>query len=433
MTDIRAKLSGRWRPGRSWCGPAIGVLLCLQAVSTALGGADDPAVRFLKPRNRATALGQTSIRLFVSVPEGAAVDSVEIRVDGRLHTRLAAPPWEVDWHAGDEGSAHTLEAVLRLVDGRETSTRIRTSPLQVNLIERVDLVNLYLVVRDGSGGYVTDLTDTDFKIVEDGVEQSIERFTATHKPLRVGIVLDSSRSMLKEQRLEKAKKAALEFLDILKPGDEGTVVNFNDYVHVTQNFSSKKELLARAIQDAFPSGGTALYDAVWKSSSLLEDFDGRRVMVLLSDGRDESSSGFEPGSLHTLDESLEQALRSEVMIFPIGLGKDLDRTYVRRWEGLSGRSNVDTSTSLADVLQRLADNTGGRAVMSSSAGKLKKAFEEIADDLRHQYSIAYVSTNPVRDGKWRELRVQVPSRPLEVVTRTGYYARKPSKKDRASR
>jgi len=433
VIDSRARSSGRWRPGRPWCGPAIGLLLGLYAASIALAGVDDPAVRFLKPRNRAMVLGPTSIRLFVTLPQNAAVDSIEIRIDGRLHTRLAGPPWEVAWNAGDKGSAHTLEALLRLVDGRETRTQIRTSPLQVHQIERVDLVNLYLVVRDASGGYVTDLTDADFRIVEDDVEQSVERFTATHKPLRVGIVLDSSRSMLKEQRLDKAKKAALEFLEILKPGDEGTVVSFNDYVHVTQNFSSKKELLARAIQDAFPSGGTALYDAVWKSSSLLEDFDGRRVMVLLSDGRDESSSGFEPGSLHTLEESLEQALRSEVMIFPIGLGKDLDKTYIRRWEGLSGRSNVDTSTSLADVLQRLADNTGGRALMSSSAGKLKKAFEEIADDLRHQYSIAYVSTNTVRDGKWRELRVQVPGRRLEVVTRKGYYARKPSKKDRASR
>jgi VWFA-related protein len=156
-------------------------------------------------------------------------------------------------------------------------------------------------------------------------------------------------------------------------------------------------------------------------------------MVLLSDGRDESYSGFEPGSLHTLDESLEQALRSEVMIFPIGLGKDLDEEYVRRFDGLDGRSNLDTSTSLADVLQRLAESTGGRAVMSSNPGKLRKAFQEIAEDLRHQYSIAYVSSNPARDGKWRDIRVEVSDRPLEVVTRKGYYAFKPSRKDRASR
>ena len=344
--------------------------------------------------------------------------------------RISSDVIDGEWNAGDDGRAHRLEAVLRLSDGREARSSIRTSPLRVNQVEKVDLVNLYLVVRDASGNYVADLTRDDFKILENGTPQRIERFTTTHKPLRVGIVLDSSLSMGKKARLEKAKKAALEFLDILQAGDEGAVVNFNDFVHITQGFSSSKQLLAEAIKDAFPSGGTALYDAVWKTSRLLEGFSGRRVMVLLSDGRDESANGFEPGSLHTLDESMEQALRSEVMIFPIGLGKDLGDTYIRRWEGLSGRSNVDTSTTLADVLHQLADNTGGRAVMSTNPSRLRKAFHDIAEDLRHQYSIAYDSTHAERDGKWRAVEVSVPGRQLQVVTRKGYYSTKISKKDR---
>jgi VWFA-related protein len=411
---------------------ALGVLLV--ALGTLSAAADsDPAVRFLKPRNLASVLGETTIRLHVDVEEGASVDRVEVRVDGELLATLTGPPWETAWDAGETGRAHVLEAKLHLTDGRQTRSLIRTSPLRIDQVERVDLVNLYLVVRDGSGRYVTDLTRDDFTIVEDGVPQEIERFTTTHKPLRVGIALDSSRSMIKQDRLEKAKKAALDFLEILEPGDEGTVVSFNEYVHVTQEFSADKALLARAIRKTFPAGGTALYDAVWRTSRLLEGFDGRRVMVLLSDGRDESASGFEPGSLHTLEEALDQALRSEVMVFPIGLGKGLDREYVRRWENLGGRSNLDLATSLADVLHRLAVTTGGRAVMSSSAGRLQRAFEEIAEDLRHQYSIAYSSTNAARDGRWRSIRVQTPGRTLKVLTRQGYYAPEAGKPDRTEK
>jgi VWFA-related protein len=408
------------------------ILVCALGVGAveALAAA---TVRFVKPRNLATVVGESTIQLFADVADDAAIDRIEIRLDGKRLVVLSQPPWETTWDAGPEGRGHALEALLYLTDGSEARTRIRTSPLRVNQIENVDLVNLYLVVRDGAGRYVTDLTRDNFTVLENGVPQSVERFATTHKPLRVGITLDSSRSMEKDQRLVKAKKAALDFLDVLEAGDEGTVVSFNEFVHVTQEFSADKVSLSRAIDQAYAAGGTALYDAIWRTSDLLRDFDGRRVMVLLSDGKDESSSGLEPGSLHTMDEALDQALRSEVMIFPIGLGGNLEDEFVRRWNNLGGRSTIDVSTSLADVLNRLADSTGGRAVMSTSPGRLRKAFAEIAADLRHQYSLAYSSSNATRDGKWRSIEVLTPGRTLEVVTRKGYYAPKNEKPRRIGR
>ena len=196
-----------------------------------------------------------------------------------------------------------------------------------------------------------------------------------------------------------------------------------------KNISSTHDLVVTYIrhQVIAPAGGTALYDAIWRTSTLLDEFDGRRVMVLLSDGKDESSSGLEPGSLHTLEEALEQALRSEVMIFPIGLGTGLDKQFVRRWNNLSMPSSIDVSTSLADVLNHLAQSTGGRAIMSSDPGRLRKAFAEIAADLHHQYSIAYSPTDAERNGKWRSIEVQIGDGSHEVVTRKGYYAPKTSR------
>jgi VWFA-related protein len=403
-------------------------LVALGTWSVAAGS--DLAIRFLEPRNLATVLGEKTIRLAVDVPPGAAIDRVEIRVDSEPLAVLTEPPWETAWDAGREGRGHRLEAVVHLADGRQSRSIIRTSPLRVNQIENVDLVNLYVVVRDGSGRYVTDLTRDDFKITEDGVPHAVERFATTHKPLRVGIVLDSSDSMRKQERLEKSKVAALRFLDVLERGDEAAVIDFNDYVRVSHDFSTDKVGLTHAIQSAIPTGGTALYDAVWRTSRLLADFDGRRVMVLLSDGQDMDVSGLDPGSLHTLDEALEQALRNEVMIFSIGLGDRLDSNYVFRWDD-RGLPQPDPSTTLASLLRRFAESTGGRAVFSKGTSGLRKAFSEIAEDLRHQYSMGYVSTNPSRDGKWRSISVQTPGRTLEVVTRKGYYARDSRKADRA--
>jgi VWFA-related protein len=389
------------------------------ALILALPASAELQISFVQPRHLGIALGPTTIQLFVTA-QSSEVSRIEVQADGRLLAVLSQPPWTVAWDAGDGSKGHTLAAVAHLKDGREARATIQTSPLRVDQYETVDLVNLYVVVRDG-GRYVTDLQRSDFRILEKGVPQSIDRFVATHKPLRIAIVLDTSLSMEKQERLVRAKEAALDFLKILQPGDEGLVVTFNDTVQVSQELSADKEELAAAIREAKPSGGTALYDAVWRSARLIEGFDGRRVMVLLSDGRDESSSGFEPGSLHTLDEALEQSLRSEVMIFPIGLGHNLDEEYIRRWRP-NGLSTVDTSTSLASVLQRLGESTGGRSVTSTSPSKLREAFDEIANDLRHQYSIAYTPTDTDYDGRWRPIEVTTPGRALEVITRKGYYA-----------
>lgn len=386
-------------------------------------------VRIAEPRNLATAIGSTPVKLVVS-PAATKVLRIQVHVDGRLLATLTAPPWELDWEAGDGSVGHRLEALLLTQDGRTAHAAVRTSPLVVNEVEQVDLVDLYLVARDRQGRYVTGLGRDDFRVLENKKLQTIDRFSTSHKPLRVGIVLDTSWSM-RGDKLEKAKRAALQFLDILEPGDEGLVVTFSDSVVVAQELSKERALLAAAIEGTLARGGTALYDAVWRTSKMLEGFDGRRVLVLLSDGRDEAANGTEPGSLHTLEEAVDQSLRSEVMLFAIGLGDNLRKEYIRRWS-LSGLSNIDPQVSVLDVLEQMADSTGGRTVLAAGAGRLGSAFDDIAADLRNQYSIAYISTDPTADGSWRTIDVLTPGRDLEVVTRKGYYAHRPSPRSAAA-
>lgn len=380
------------------------------------------SVEIVSPRHLATALGPTKIEVRVNAPDGVEVARLEIRVDGESLVTLGAPPWIAEWDAGDGSRGHQLEAVLFLADGSSTRSAVRTSPLRINESLEINLVNLYPLVLDDSGNYVKGLVKEDFRVLENGQPQTIERFTTEHRPLRVAIVLDTSLSMAKGGRLESAKKSALGFLDVLQTEDEALVVNFSDSVNVVQEITSDKKLLAEAISKAEAKGGTALYDAVWRTSRRLEEFDGRRVMVVLSDGRDEAASGFEPGSLHTIEEARRQAVRSEVMVFAIGLGRDLDREYARDWTRTLGSGARHREVSLKDILESLSVTSGGRLLLSPNAGKLKRAFEAVADDLRNQYSLAYSPSDETKDGKYRTIELALPDRDVQIVVRQGYYA-----------
>ena len=406
-------------------GLAAPLLLAL-TISFGASAAEEATVRFGAPRNLATVIGDTIIEVSVYAPDGVEVREVTLTVDGEPLAVLTRPPWRVEWDAGDATRGHRLEAVAILSDGSVAEGSVRTSALRINQVEEVGLVNLYPVVSDGGGHYVTDLENKDFRILENGVPQKISRFTTERRPLRVGIVLDTSLSMAKGNRLVHAQKAALGFLRIFSDEDECMVVTFSDAVHTAQAFTSDVTALGDAILATEAHGGTALYDAIWRTSKQLEAFNGRRVMIVLSDGRDEATSGFEPGSLHTLEEALDRAVRSEVMLFAIGLGQNLDRECARPWatRARSGRGCAQ-GESLQEILTKLAESTGGRLLLSSGAGRLRRAFEQVAEDLRHQYSIAYKSSDDKDDGAWRDIRVLIPGHDFEIVVRKGYYASVP--------
>ena len=384
------------------------------------------SVRFVSPRRLSTVLGRSDWVLEIDAPDGRAVRSVRVTLDGRLLATLDAPPWSATWDAGPEGGDHLLEARVVFEDGSTATASTRTSRLRIDQVEEVALVTLYAIAKNESGGYVTDLAKDDFLLFENARPQQIDRFSAERRALRVAIVLDSSLSMsMNEDRIGAARDAALEFVDALEPGDEGMVATFSDKVQVLQGLTSDRQVLRDSLKLVETGGGTALYDAMWESAERLREFDGRRVLVLLSDGRDEAASGLEPGSLHTLEEALDRAIRNDVMIFVIGLGGRLARDAKRLESDPSARvSEFDFfgRTPLASILERIAETTGGRAIFSSSSGKVRKAFEEVAADLRHQYSIAYRSDDSRRDGAWREIRLTTVRPGVAVTSRSGYYA-----------
>jgi VWFA-related protein len=288
--------------------------------------------------------------------------------------------------------------------GGSNSNNSQSANDQNRIKVRVELVNVLTTVTDKKNRLVTDLTKDDFRIFEDGRPQAIRFFSReTDLPLRIGILVDTSNSI--RDRLRFEQEAAIDFLNIaVRPGkDLAFVVAFDVEPQLVQDYTDDLEKLSNGIRGLQAGGVTSLFDSVFSSCKEKMLFFPppepylRRVMIIISDGQDNQS-------VHTREEALAMAQRAEVTIFTISTNRT----------GLEGRGDK--------VLQRLADVTGGHAFFPFEAGDLAADFQEIARELRNQYSLAYVSTNAAHDGTFRSITIQPVDKNLRVRAKNGYFA-----------
>ena len=370
-----------------------------------------PTVRFLEPAPPGLVLGETRITVEATTTPDARIVRVEIEADGTLLSVFERPPYTLTWNAGSGFVKKTLRAVAVDSLGRRGEATLVTRPIYVGQYEEVRLVNLYATVRDRKGASVLNLTRDDFTILEDGVPQVLTHFTSAKVPLTIVLLIDASNSMNLGGKIELARKAAVEFAESVDAEDRLMLLSFNDDLQGLTAASADRRAIKTAIEAIQARGGTALYDAIYRAADHLAGAEGRRVAVLLSDGRDQAFTDNEPGSLHLFEEALEKAHRSEVAVYTIGLGRHLDTELDLRHE-----------RSLKDILDQLARTSGGRSYYPERAGQLSDIYRHIAVDLKAQYALAYVSTNQARDGTWRAITIRTRNPELQVEARAGYYA-----------
>ncbi len=267
-----------------------------------------------------------------------------------------------------------------------------------------DLVVLNVTVTDKSGHYIPDLQLSDFKIYEDGQEvqpKLILSFSQHDSPFASVVLLDSSGSM--ESRLSLARSAAIRFLDGLREEDVAAVYKFDSKVESVQDFSSGRDL-APVVFGVRAKGMTTLNDAIVEAAKVLADRpEKRKAIIVLSDGMDtysKASSG----------KALETALAVGASIYTV----DMSAT-----DGSASRNQQS-----AMILKDFAEKSGGRFVATPGGPALRDAFASIAEELGHQYTMAYRPLNSARDGRWRALEVKLSHRDLVVRTRKGYRAPK---------
>jgi Ca-activated chloride channel family protein len=272
-------------------------------------------------------------------------------------------------------------------------------------------VDLYLNVFDQRNRALTNLAQDEFQVFEDGKLQSIARFTAARQPLSVALLLDASNSMGTGERIETARRAALDFIKGLASPDRATVFSFNDKVSELQPLTADHKKLEKAIDGIEPSGGTALYDALVQVAERMKSLEGRKAAILLSDGRDQAFRENAPGSLHLFDEALDAVVHSDLVVYAIGLGAHLNE-----------ETDLQQRRSLRDILDTLAEKTGGRFFNPERPGQLSGIYQQISEDLGRQYSLSYSPLNQARDGRWRSVKVLVDQPGARVITRPGYFA-----------
>lgn len=374
------------------------------------------AVRFLEPAPPGLVLGPTRITVEATAPAGARIARVEIYADGTLLTVFERPPYSLTWDAGTAFAHRTLRAVATDSEGRSGETTLIARPLYIGQYEEVRLINVFATVRDRRGNPVLDLGKNDFVLLEDGERQTVTHFTSAKVPITIALLIDASNSMNLGGRIDLARKAAEDFVESVDPEDRLVVLSFNDDLTGGAEPAADRSATKKAIEAIQARGGTALYDAIYTAAGRLLGSEGRRVIVLLSDGRDQALTDNEPGSLHLFEEALEKAHRSEVAVYAIGLGPHLDTEMDLRHE-----------RSLKEILDTLARATGGRSYYPARPGQLSGVYRQIAADLKAQYTLAYSSTHRVADGKWRTITLTAKDPELEVRARSGYYAPGPPK------
>jgi Ca-activated chloride channel family protein len=268
----------------------------------------------------------------------------------------------------------------------------------------VDLVSLSVTVMDGAK-YVGDLSEADFEVFEDGAKQALTFFSHVQQPIALAVLLDTSASM--NERLATAQEAAVGFAKRMRREDVMEVIDFDSQARILQTFTNDVAALEKAIRSTDVNGSTSLYNAIYVSLKELkrakatsEEEIRRQAIVVLSDGDDTSS-------LVAYEEVLDLAKRSETAIYAIGLRP-------------SGTYRTEFKEA-EFVLKQLAQETGGRAYFVLTAAELPKIYDQISEELANQYSLAYTSRNPMRNGAWRRVVVRITKPGLTARTRQGYY------------
>ena len=270
--------------------------------------------------------------------------------------------------------------------------------------KRVDEVNVVFTVTDKREHFVKDLTQNDFRVVDDNKPANIEYFSRqTNLPLRVGLLIDASNSV--RDRFKFEQESAIEFLNqIIRPRyDKAFVIGFDTTPEVTQDFTDNAEQLSHGVRMLRAGGGTAMYDAIYFAcrDKLMGVDKGqiasRRAIILLSDGEDNQSRV-------SREEAVEMAQRAEVIIYAISTNTS----------GIKLRGDK--------VLEFFAEQTGGKAFFPFKIEDVANAFTEISDELRSQYAISYKPADFVADGKYRKIEILAENKKYHVRARKGYYA-----------
>jgi VWFA-related protein len=381
----------------------VGVALTAQQSGSTAGESTSPAngasIRITSPLGRTGVVTRVRIVAQVHIPPGQTLSKLSFYVDGELVGTTDAEPYSsVDWT--DENPFERREIVVQAADGSGRSVRDTVILPPFEVTDKTDVTSILLEtgVYDKSGRFVSKLDPSTFTVRENGVPQKIDLVARETLPTNLVLLVDNSQSM--SRRMDFIRLASERLAGALRVRDSVIVVPFNAHIGAVTGPTNDGPTIARAISAMRSGGGTAFLDGLRESTALLRGLEGRRAVILVTDGYDENSTT-------TVDEVVASAEAAQVTVYVVGVG------------GVAG-----ISLKGENMLRRIADETGGRVFFPPREPDLVGVAESVATDAHSRYLITYTPSDQKKDGTWREVSVAVPEG-YKIRTRAGYFAPKP--------
>lgn len=367
-----------------------------------------PSVRLVSPPPNQPLFGEVEIRAEVT---GAKVSRVEFYVDSLRVGVAETPPWRIVVDVGQQNAEHSVEVVAYGPSGLIGSASLRALPLQIDDEIEVGLQQLYVVI-DRGGQRVGDLTREDFTILDDGVPQEIITFERGEIPFTAVLLVDSSTSMT--GRLRTAVDGAKAFVGGMKRLDEAKMILFSDRVLLETPFTSVPSILTLGLAGVQPQGGTALNDALYLGLKRLEGRQGRKVVVLVSDGVDIES-------VLTMQQVQKIARQSQAVLYWLRLRR-LDEALPQT-EIFSAWRDGEGHRRELELLKSAVLESGGRIETLDNLEQIQTALQALLKELREQYVLGYYPGQSKGRGTWHDLELRVRGEGLQVRTQEGYLER----------
>lgn len=358
-----------------------------------------------KPAAGMPLFGEVEIEADVYPLDAAA--SVEFLLDDQPLALLQSPPFKIRTDVGQDNRERRIVVKALGRSGNEIQATLISPSIRVDEEVSAELQQLYVTVarRDQR---VLDLKKGEFSIVDDGNRETLVTFARGDVRLTAVLLIDSSVSM-KGDRLRYALNGASKFVESIKQEDDASILLFSDRLKYSTPFSNDAAALTSGLENVQATGGTSLNDHLYLALKKLEHQQGRRVLILLSDGIDTHSA-------LRMKEIAWLARRSRALVYWLCT---LPRDEAKKSRSSAWKSSVVYRTEYQQLTQMVLE-TGGRIITLKHIQDAERAFEEILQELREQYVLGYFPTDSRGDGEWHRVSVRVHRSGLNVRTRGGY-------------
>jgi VWFA-related protein len=367
---------------------------------------ENPIIEIRNPKSNQVWLGVEKIDIDVKNIDLSNVRTLSVFLDGRLIKEFNTPPYSFKYNFGQSPKYSKLEvlATTRSETGRNQFRQFVRS-YEADDFQTVNVMQVVvpLVVTDRRGNYIPGLKKEDFTILEDGQEQNVSYFSTSGKSrFHLALLIDISSSM--KDKIAEVKQVARTFLkQLMRKEDKAIILFFNHDVFEDSEFTNDISELDSSLSVAMPFGATALYDAVAYTAKMFKSIIGQNIIILFSDGEDNSST-IDPYTLMKIVE------RSNSMIYSIGRG-------------------MDVYTQYQDLLKKISTSSGGMTFFFDDVKDLEKLYNKIRNDIRAKYVLQFAPKNSTKQNRFRKIKVVLSKKGIEkfgkrkvkIRTMKGYF------------